>query len=107
MATNCTRCEGTGFLNIDQAPPEIAAAGVEAVENWMIEQNRTREASGGCSCHLNPPCAYCLADHDVQVCDCCGDGDTWYGTPGEHYSNDDPSGPNGPYAYNGGLCECH
>jgi hypothetical protein len=46
--------------------------------------------------------------HDVTVCDCCGDGETsWYGTPGEHYNNEDPQGREGPYAYNGGLCECH
>jgi hypothetical protein len=41
------------------------------------------------------------------VCDCCGDGEGWYGEPGQHYTSDDPVGHNGPYAYNGGLCECH
>jgi hypothetical protein len=46
-------------------------------------------------------------DHDVHVCDCCGDGKSWYGVPGEHYNANDPPGPYGPYAYNGGLCECH
>lgn len=35
------------------------------------------------------------------------DGDGWYGEPGEHYGPDDPDGKDGPYAYNGGLCECH
>jgi len=87
MSTTCTRCGGTGFLNIDQlefdyydlADPE------QAILKWIKE---------------NP-------DSDIQVCDCCGDGEGWYGTPGEHYNNDDPPGNNGPYAYNGGLCECH
>jgi len=44
---------------------------------------------------------------EVQVCDCCGDGAYWYGIPGEHYGSDDPPGPGGPYAGNGGLCQCH
>ena len=44
---------------------------------------------------------------DVQVCDCCGNEEEWYGIPGEHYNAEDPQGMNGPYAYNGGLCECH
>ena len=46
-------------------------------------------------------------DTDAQVCDCCGNGEEWYGEPGEHYNSYDPAGHNGPYAYNGGLCECH
>ena len=46
-------------------------------------------------------------EHDVSVCDCCGDGETWYGTPGEHYGRGDPPGRDGPYASNGGLCKCH
>jgi hypothetical protein len=44
---------------------------------------------------------------DAAVCDCCGDGEGWYGTPGEHYGPDDPPGDRGPYANNGGLCKCH
>ena len=51
-----------------------------------------------------------IADHlkaEEQVCDCCGDGEEWYGTPGEHYITNDPIGYNGPYAYNGGLYKCH
>ena len=46
-------------------------------------------------------------EHDVQVCDCCGDGEDWHGEIGEHYSDHDPQGDGGPYEYNGGLCECH
>ncbi len=91
MATTCTRCENTGYLNIDQ----LGETGLSEMDNshnpdeYVLEWIKKNE------------------DHDVQVCDCCGDGDGWYGTPGEHYNNDDPPGNNGPYAYNGGLCECH
>lgn len=87
MATPCTRCESTGFLNVHQIPEELLDDwDFEAVQKW-IEDND---------------------DHDVSACDCCGNGeDAWHGTPGEHYNNDDPQGPDGPYADNGGLCECH
>jgi hypothetical protein len=86
MATTCTRCEGTGFLNLFQIPNiEQFEGNIEAIQNWITENS----------------------DHDVQICDCCGDGYGWYGFPGEHYNNDDPPGREGPYAYNGGLCECH
>jgi len=37
----------------------------------------------------------------------CGNGDTWYGEPGYHYGVYDPEGRDGPYYYNGGLCECN
>lgn len=52
-------------------------------------------------------CAHCLIASDASVCDCCGDGVEWYGEPGEHYNVDDPRGTQGPYADNGGLCQCH
>ena len=82
----CTRCDGSGFLNTHQIDENIVNAGLEAVKAWLKTN----------------------AHHDVQICDCCGDGDqTWYGEPGQHYSSADPRGKNGPYAYNGGLCECH
>lgn len=82
----CTRCEGSGFLNTHQIPDGLLDRGADAVFDWMAERT---------------------APHDVQVCDCCGDGEGWYGTPGQHYESDDPPGHSGPYAYNGGLCECH
>jgi DnaJ-class molecular chaperone len=90
MSTICTRCEGTGFLNLEQvddATCEIYddTGDVEVIRNWMA----THE------------------DSDVSVCDCCGGDEGWHGTPGEHYNPEDPPGPQGPYAYNGGLCECH
>jgi len=34
---------------------------------------------------MSTTCTRCEG-HDVQVCDCCGDGDGWYGIPGEHYN---------------------
>ena len=82
----CTRCQGTGFLNIHQVPEEI---NMDLSRVPILEWIRTTEG------------------HDVAVCDCCGNGDDWFGEPGEHYTTDDPPGPAGPYAYNGGLCECH
>jgi len=88
--TTCTRCQGTGFLNLHQIPDDdLAYIGddfIGGVLEWIDSQTES---------------------HDVIVCDCCGDGDEWYGEPGEHYGPQDPSGDSGPYAYNGGLCECH
>lgn len=85
MPITCTRCEGSGFLNVDQLPFDTFEIEHDAILRWIAETE----------------------DHDVQVCDCCGDGEGWHGTPGEHYNNEDPPGPGGPYAYNGGLCECN
>ena len=83
MAITCTRCEGTGFLNIDQVP--VKTEDNEQILAWI--KNNT--------------------NHDVSVCDCCGDMEFWHGTPGAHYNDEDPQGYHGPYDYNGGLCECH
>lgn len=89
--TNCTRCETTGFLNLHQLTDE---------------QHQAAEDSDDFHQHIMA--AHCDDDElDVCVCDCCGDGEGWYGTPGEHYGPDDPQGPRGPYAGNGGLCRCH
>ena len=84
----CNRCKGTGFLNADLSSFYMDGHSdtASAVLKWIVEN----------------------IDRDVSPCDCCGDGyGRWYGTPGEHYGPEDPQGPNGPYAYNGGLCECH
>ena len=101
----CTTCDGTGFLNSDQIP-EWVAEDVESILKWLetvfLEQNRSF-----CTCHISSPCGYCENFHDVEVCDCCGDGERWHGEPGHHYSPDDPQGDKGPYAANGGLCGCH
>lgn len=82
VAMNCTRCEGSGFINGDD---RCEYEDVQDVIRWISEN----------------------ADTDMQVCDCCGDSELWYGEPGVHYTADDQPGPDGPYAYNGGLCECH
>lgn len=81
----CNRCGGDAFLNFEQLPEPLAFQGRDEILAWI-------EANDG---------------HDVQVCDCCGDGEVWYGDPGRHYDSDDPQGPDGPYNYNGGMCECH
>ncbi len=83
MPTSCTRCDSTGFLNSHQA--DLDYSDLDAVNDFIISQ----------------------PDSDIQVCDCCGDGEEWYGTPGEHYNTDDPRGPDGPYASNGGLSQCN
>ena len=91
MSITCNHCQGTGFLNIDQVEEDLEITinpenlNHDAVLEWIVKAK----------------------DHDVQVCDCCGDGEDWYGTPGEHYNSDDLPGDNGPYDYNGGLCECN
>lgn len=90
MSQTCTRCEGSGFLNLDQVDEGIlkifgGTGDHQVILDWIEWHD----------------------DHDVMVCDCCGDGERWYGVPGEHYNGDDPAGPQGPYDYNGGLCECH
>ena len=84
MAIQCTRCEGTGFLNLFQVD-DADEMNREQILNWIEDEQ----------------------DHDVSVCDCCGDTENWHGSPGEHYTADDPPGNNGPYVYNGGFCECH
>lgn len=91
MSMQCTRCEGSGFLNTEQISEEKLVQFYDsddfndAVLDW-IKNNK---------------------NHDVSVCDCCGDGEDWYGVAGEHYNSEDPQGKNGPYASNGGLCHCH
>jgi hypothetical protein len=103
---NCTHCQGTGFLNADQFPEGVLEQGYEEAYEWLVSMNAWL-ADNCCSCHQMPTCNWCISQHDIQVCNCCGDGDYWYGDPGKHYGSDDPMGQSGPYNYNGGLCECH
>lgn len=81
----CTRCDGTGFLNIEQVDADVDTSDVGKVLEWIVSHK----------------------DHDVCVCDCCGNGESWYDVAGQHYNAGDPAGPNGPYAGNGGLCQCN
>jgi len=106
MSLSCTRCGGSGFLNADQLPEHLDHADTDEILTWLSEYHRERNDSC-CTCHINPPCGYCVSENDVEICDCCGDGEDWYGMPGEHYGPDDPQGPDGPYSSNGGLCKCH
>lgn len=88
MALNCTRCEGSGFLNAHLVTDDaVLEAGFEAMKKWWEEHKKE--------------------EPDFHPCDCCGDCESWHGEPGEHYGPDDPQGRGGPYEYNGGLCECH
>jgi len=86
----CTRCGGTGFLNIDQVDAETLAifddtGDHDVILEWIADRERRMKEAGGCSCHINPPCHYCVdLVHDVSMCDCCGDGENWYNLPGYH-----------------------
>lgn len=85
----CNVCQGTGFVNLHQIPETVFDTFSENyftdVLLWIKE---------------NP-------NYEVAVCDCCGDNESWYGIPGQHYSSLDPSGTQGVYAYNGGYAKCH
>lgn len=76
----CTRCDGTGYLNTHQIPEEEPRS-IDSIEAWMRRMKRDGLA------------------HDVTVCDCCGDGQDWYGEPGEHNAAS-------YYPKNGGIPEC-
>lgn len=102
MTMHCNRCDGTGFLNYDH------------LNEGSDEYNLLRMKliiTGTEDDYFEIALAVIDSEdpmyEDLSVCDCCGDGDYWYGEPGEHYSYDDKIGINGPYAYNGGHCECH
>lgn len=74
MSVDCTKCSGSGFLNLDQIPE----ADVEIIETlYFLDTLRNYKQW--------------IVDHkghDVQVCDCCGDGTDWQGTAGEHHNDD-------------------
>jgi hypothetical protein len=83
----CTKCDGFGFWNYQDLPDDMLKAlddgKLETIIDWLKN---------------NHDCA-------AAVCDCCGDGEGWYGEPGLH--RDCEYGKNGPYAYNGGLPKCY
>jgi hypothetical protein len=92
MATTCTRCEGSGFLNLHQIPEaylsmiENADDPLSKIKEWICKANRRGEK------------------HDVRVCDCCGDGEGGHGIAGVHYNGEEREGA---YDYNRGICDCH
>ena len=96
----CTRCEGTGFLNLWQVEEDVVeeykkTGDPQIILDWINERDALMKELGGCSCCICPPCTYCVeAAHDVQVCDCCGNGFEWYNEPGVHDRNNslDPKG---------------
>jgi hypothetical protein len=65
----CNVCDGTGFKNLYQIPENELDFDdlLESVPKWMAAQTKP---------------------HDVCVCDCCGDGENWYGEPGQHYGRE-------------------
>lgn len=100
----CTRCDGTGFLNIHQLPKELQERTVENAFKYLNKKIKYKKVKIDTWHNLVLEWIKNNKDHDVQVCDCCGNGKKWYGEPGIHDPID--YGENGPYAYNGGLPEC-
>ena len=88
----CTRCNGTGFLNLHQVPDSVLDqfyVGDGNLNHQVIIDWMTKNPNG----------------NDVSICNCCGNTEQWFGTAGEHNERD--FGLSGPYFYNGGLPECY
>lgn len=66
----CTRCDGTGFINWDDRLPKHV---------YELEADKVLEYISN---------FFGLEDTDMSVCDCCGNGESWYGEPGSHNPND-------------------
>lgn len=87
----CTRCGGTGFLNLHQVDEETLAdyentGDIDIILDWI--DARANVQAAGCTCAVTkPPCRYCESSHDVSVCDCCGNGEDWFHLPGLHDLN--------------------
>jgi hypothetical protein len=63
---NCTRCSGTGFINLFQVDDDVLKLFEDSGDPGIILGWIDR------------------GDTDCAVCDCCGNCEDWYGTPGEH-----------------------
>jgi len=80
MPTICTRCDGTGFINLHQMAEDelevMRASGdfCGAMLHWLAENKRKQDEIGGCSCFQCAPCSHCMLATDIEVCDCCGNG---------------------------------
>jgi hypothetical protein len=101
----CTRCQGTGFLNIHQLPEELQKGTVDSAFQYLQSQIKYKKVTMASWHDLVLQWITTNDDHDVRVCDCCGDGEYWYGVPGEHDHRD--YGNHVPYANNGGLPKCY
>lgn len=101
----CTRCQGTGFLNIEQLPDELQNGLEESAFKYLSQDIKYKVVKSDSWHGMVLEWIINNEDHDVQVCDCCGDGDDWYGIAGEHDESD--FGRNGCYSYSGGLPECY
>lgn len=104
MSQRCNVCQGTGFINLEQLD-DLAPATLLELSPFNWREALDKDDHDRIADYIAEVDAH--EDNDAQVCGCCGDGGGWYGVPGEHYNEDDPPGKDGPYAYNGGLCECH
>ena len=101
----CTRCEGTGFINTHQLPDELTGGTVEDTFKYLNADIKYKVIKDDDWHVMVKKWIEEESDHDVQVCDCCGNGEDWHGVAGEHDHND--YGKDGPYAYNGGRPECY
>jgi len=101
----CTRCEGTGFLNIHQLPEELQSGIKNSAFEYMGQNIKYKVVATDEWHDMVLKWIAAEENHDVSVCDCCGNGEDWHGIAGEHDHND--YGKDGPYAYNGGLPECY
>jgi hypothetical protein len=101
----CTRCQGTGFLNIEQLPEELLEGTEESAFRYLSADIKYKVVKTDDWHEMVLKWIKNNDNNDVSVCDCCGDGENWYGNAGEHYEGD--FGANGVYAYNGGLPECY
>ena len=94
---NCTRCDGTGFLNLFQVDTETLnkfdeTGDINVILDWIIDRDEIAKQPCTCS-DLSVfdnaiSCSSCLAQHNVQICDCCGDSYGWFNTPGQHEVHD-------------------
>jgi len=73
----CNRCEGSGFLNLEQVDCHAKETFCETGDPSIILQWIATNI-----------------DHDVDMCDCCSDSNDWYGEPGWHDWNN-PNDPKG------------
>lgn len=89
---HCTRCESTGFLNIHQLPSSLQE-GLTPHDVPYLHSHFTIQLTGGEWRETVLKWIENNQDHDVQVCDCCGNGEVWWGEPGQH---DRRSGENWP-----------